>query len=65
MRGMAQETVFKTVHQYSSELIPEADMKKLLEIAEDYRTVKNHVYRQFGGIYSLPKYILVILCRMK
>ena len=55
MRGMAQETVFKTVHQYSSELIPEADMKKLLEIAEDYRTVKNHVYRQFGGIYSLAK----------
>ncbi len=30
-------------------------MQKLLEIAEDYRKVKNYVYARFGGIASLSK----------
>lgn len=30
-------------------------MQKLLEIAEDYRKVKNYVYARFGGISSLSK----------
>lgn len=30
-------------------------MKKLLEIARDYSTVKNYVYQRYGGIKSLPK----------
>lgn len=30
-------------------------MRKLQEIAEDYRTVKNYVYQRYGGIKSLPK----------
>lgn len=35
--------------------IPEADMRKLQEIAKDYNTVKNYVYQRYGGIRSLPK----------
>lgn len=30
-------------------------MSKLLEIAKDYRTVKQYVYRRYGGIKSLGK----------
>lgn len=30
-------------------------MQKLLDIAEDYKTVKNYVYSRFGGIGSLSK----------
>ncbi|MCM1268938.1 MAG: transposase [Bacteroidales bacterium] len=30
-------------------------MKKLLEIARDYSTVKKYVYQRYGGIKSLPK----------
>ena len=30
-------------------------MQKLLEIAEDYREVKNYVYARYGGIGSLSK----------
>ena len=30
-------------------------MKKLQEIAGDYRTVKNYVYQRYGGIKSLSK----------
>lgn len=30
-------------------------MKKLMEIAKDYSTVKNYVYQRYGGIKSLPK----------
>ncbi len=54
-RDMPSSTVCKTVHQYNSALIPEADMKKLVEIAKDYSTVKNYVYQRYGGIKSLPK----------
>lgn len=52
---MAQETVFKTVHQYSRDPLPEADMEKLEAIARDYCHVKNYVYQRYGGIGSLPK----------
>lgn len=45
----------RTVHQYNKEPIPETDMKKLQEIAEDYRRVKNYVYTRYGGIGSLSK----------
>ena len=52
---MSSEKVCKTIHQYNSEPIPEADMQKLLEIAGDYMKVKNHVYGRYGGIASLSK----------
>lgn len=52
---MAQETVFKTVHQYSKNPLPKADMEKLEAIAKDYCQVKNYVYQQYSGIGSLPK----------
>ena len=52
---MGQETVFKTLHQYSRNPVPRADMEKLEAIAKDYCHVKNHVYQQYGGIGSLPK----------
>ena len=47
--------VCKTIHQYSKEAVSAADMEKLREIAEDYRTVKNYVYERYGGIASLSK----------
>ena len=49
------EKICKTVHQYSKEPIPETDMQKLMEIAEDYKKVKNYVYSRYGGIRSLSK----------
>lgn len=52
---MPQSTICKTVRQYNSMPVPEADMKKLQEIAGDYSTVKNYVYQRYGGIRSLPK----------
>lgn len=52
---MAQETLFKTIHQYSSGPVAQADMEKLREIARDYRRVKNEVYQRYGGIYGLSK----------
>ena len=50
-----QETIIKTVHQYSKGLIAASDMEKLEEIARDYCYVKNQVYQRYGGIYGLPK----------
>ena len=52
---MPSKTVCKTVHQYSKLPIPKEDMDKLLEIAEDYRKVKNYVYDRYSGIGSLAK----------
>lgn len=52
---MPSEQICKTVHQYSQAPVSEADMRKLLEIAEDYRRVKNYVYARFGGIAGLSK----------
>ncbi len=52
---MPVDKVCKTIHQYSKEPLKEADMQKLLEIAEDYKKVKNYVYSRFGGLHSLSK----------
>ena len=52
---MSSEKICKTVHQYNKEPIAKDDMKKLLDIAEDYRKVKNYVYDRFSGIGSLAK----------
>ena len=52
---MPPEKICKTVHQYNSEPVSEETMRKLLDIAEDYRKVKNYVYARFGGIGSLGK----------
>lgn len=52
-KNMSSEKIYKTVHQYNKEAVQEDDMKKLMEIAADYRTVKNYVYFRFGGIGSL------------
>lgn len=49
------ETVCKIVCQYSRGSVRTEDMEKLLEIAQDYRRVKNYVYDRFGGIGSLAK----------
>lgn len=47
--------VCKTVHQYSKGAISDENIRKLKEIAEDYRTVKNYVYGRYGGVGSLGK----------
>ena len=52
---MPMDKVCKTIHQYNKEPIKDADMEKLLEIAEDYKKVKNYVYSRFGGLSGLPK----------
>lgn len=49
------ENQVKITCQYSSKPIPEDDMQKLLEIAVDYRKVKNYVYNRYGGISALLK----------
>ncbi|EOS39866.1 hypothetical protein C808_00836 [Lachnospiraceae bacterium M18-1] len=52
---MPKDTICKTVRQYNKTPIHIEDMKKLQEIAEDYRKVKNYVYARFGGIGGLSK----------
>ena len=52
---MPTEKICKTVHQYNKEPLEKSDMQKLMDIAEDYRKVKNYVYDRFGGIGSLSK----------
>ena len=52
---MSQNTVCKIIRQYNKEPVSGKDMEKLLEIAEDYRKVKNYIYDRFGGIASLSK----------
>ena len=52
---MPKDTICKTVRQYNKTPIHIEDMKKLQEIAEDYRKVKNYVYARYGGISSLMK----------
>ena len=52
---MSKPVMCKTVHQYSKGVIPERNMEKLREIAEDYRKVKNYVYARYGSIGSLSK----------
>lgn len=50
-----KEIICRTVHQYNKEPISDEDMRKLQEIAEDYRKVKNYVYARYSGIGSLSK----------
>lgn len=52
---MPPDKIYKTVRQYNKEPIPAEDMQKLLDIAKDYKKVKNYVYERFGGIGSLYK----------
>lgn len=52
---MSSNTTFRTVYQYNKELISKENMEKLMEIAEDYRRVKNYVYQRYGGIRSIVK----------
>lgn len=52
---MPQDRICKTVRQYSKGPVPDEDMKKLLEIAEDYARVKRYVYARYGGIGGLSK----------
>lgn len=52
---MPPDKICKTVHQYNKKPVSEGDMQKLLDIAEDYRKVKNYVYSRYGGIGSLAK----------
>lgn len=52
---MKQEKICKTVYQQNKEPISGKDMERLVEIAEDYRSVKNYVYQRYGGIRSLSK----------
>lgn len=50
-----RKTICKTVCQYSKSPVSDSDMRKLLDIAKDYQTVKNYVYQRYGSISSLPK----------
>lgn len=50
---MTENTICKTVSQYSSKPISVEDMRKLQEIAADYAKVKNYVYQRYSGIKSL------------
>lgn len=50
-----KDTIYKTVYQYNQVPVPDADMKKLQEIAKDCQAVKNYVYDRYSGIYSLSK----------
>ena len=50
-----RNTVCRTVCQYSRDPVPAGDMGKLLEVAEDFRKVKDYVYARYGGIGSLSK----------
>lgn len=52
---MSRETLFKTAYQYNCKPISQPDMARLLEIAQDYSSVKNEVYRRYSSIYSLSK----------
>ena len=52
---MNQKKLCKTVCQHNREPVSADDMKKLQEVAEDYRTVKNYIYQRYGGIGSLSK----------
>lgn len=52
---MQPDKICKTVHQYNKTPVPEEDMQKLLDIAQDYQKVKNYVYARYGGIGSLAK----------
>ena len=52
---MSSDRIIKTVTQYNKEPISAGDMEKLVAIAKDYCTVKDIVYRKYGGIRSIAK----------
>ncbi len=52
---MLTNRICKTTRQYSRSRIPEKDMEALQVIACDYCTVKNYIYRRYGGAGSLDK----------
>lgn len=52
---MPQETVCRIIRQYNQEPLSPEDMQRLQEIAADFMTVKNYVYRRYGGIKSLAR----------
>ncbi len=52
---MPQDKICKTVKQLNKEPVSEEDMRRLVEVAEDFRRVKNYVYQRYGGIQSLSK----------
>lgn len=52
---MSVRTVCKIVRQYNKTPVSKEDMQKLLEIAEDYASVKNYVHQRYGGVKSLAK----------
>lgn len=52
---MPEDTICKTVRQYSQKQLSSEDMEKLMWIAESYRQVKNEVYTRYGGIGGLTK----------
>lgn len=52
---MLSGTICKTIHQYNKEHVPDEEMKKLQEIADDCNCVKNYVYQRYGGVSSLSK----------
>lgn len=52
---MQPQTICKTIQQYNRHPVADEDMDRLLAIAEDYRSVKNYVFRRYGGVKSLPK----------
>lgn len=54
-KDLPAAAICRTVRQYSRMPVPAEDMRKLQEIAEDYRRVKNYVYARYGGIGSLSK----------
>lgn len=47
--------LYKTVRQFESRPLSGQDMDQLIQIAEDYRTVKQYLYRRYGGIKSYAK----------
>ena len=54
-KDLPAATICRTVRQYSRMPVPAENMRKLQEVAEDYRRVKNYVYARYGGIGSLSK----------
>lgn len=50
-----KKMVCRILRQYNRKPISAEDMKRLQEIAEDYRKVKNYVYVRYGGIGSVSK----------
>ena len=54
-RKASSNTACRTLCQYSKEPVSGEDMRKLLEIAGDYRKVKDYVYQRYGGISALFK----------